>query len=307
MRWLFVIDPLEKLNISTDSTYAIMKESFNRDIEVYFCAINDLFFEKKAKAKASQFSGNKQKAAFLLDDFEMIFMRKEPPYDLAFHYATMILSLCNKPVVNNPKSLRVFNEKLILLNFPKLMPDTIVSSDENKIIEFVKKNKSAVIKLLDSYQGRFVYKLDKSEKNLKRLVKKLVLKNPVMVQKFLPNVVKGDKRILILGGKIIGAVNRVAKKGSYLSNFGQGGRGEKTSVTPNDKKIANEVSGFLLKNGIHFAGLDVIDSYLTEINITCPTGIVQINNLENKKLEKQIVDYFEKMIKYKKSINIQIP
>ena len=300
MRWLFIIDPLEKLNISTDSTYAIMKESNNRNIKVYFCTINDLFFDKKAKVKASQFSSKKQKAAFLLDDFDMIFMRKEPPYDMAFHYATILLSLCNRPVVNNPKSLRYFNEKLILLNFPKFIPDNIVSSDENDIIDFVKKNKSAVIKVLDSYQGRFVYKLDESDKNLKRLVKKLVSKNPVMVQKFLPNVVKGDKRILTLGRKIIGAVNRVAKKGSFLSNFSQGGRGEKTRITPNDKKIANQVSMFLLKNGIHFAGLDVIDSYLTEINITCPTGIVQINQLEGKKLEKDIVNYFEKMIRYKK-------
>ena len=300
MRWLFVIDSLEKLNILTDSTYAIMKESRLMGIEVHFATINDLFFDKKAKVKATQFSSRKQKSAFLLDDFDIIFMRKEPPYDMAFHYATIILSLCNKPVVNNPKSLRDFNEKLILLNFPKLIPDTIVSSDENDIIDFVKKNKSAVIKLLDSYQGRFVYKLDKSDKNLTKSVKKFVSRNPVMAQKFLPNVVKGDKRILILGGKIIGAVNRVAKKGSFLSNFGQGGRGEKTGITPNDKKIANEVSGFLLKNGIHFAGLDVIDSYLTEINITCPTGIVQINQLDGKKLEKDIVNYFEKIIRYKK-------
>ena len=306
MRWLFIIDPLEKLNILTDSTYAIMKESRLRGIEVYFAIINDLFFDKKAKVKASQFSSNKQKSAFLLDDFDMIFMRKEPPYDMTFHYATIILSLCNKPVVNNPKALRDFNEKLIVMNFPKLIPDTLVSSDENKIIEFVKKNKSAVIKLLDSYQGKFVYKMDESDKNLRSSVRKLVLENPVMAQRFLPNVVKGDKRILILGGKIIGAVNRVAKKGSFLSNFGQGGRGEKTEITSNDKKIADEVSGFLLKNGIHFAGLDVIDSYLTEINITCPTGIVQINNLEGRKLEEEIVDYFEKMVKYKK-MSIQIP
>ena len=116
-----------------------------------------------------------------------------------------------------------------------------------------------------------------------------------MVQKYLPNIVKGDKRVLVLGGRILGAVNRIPKQGSYLSNFGQGGIGHKAVVTEKEEEIVKKVSPFFKKHGIHFAGLDVIDGHLTEINITCPTGLQHINKLEDKRLEKEVVDYFEQL------------
>lgn len=305
MKWLFIIDPINKLNTDTDTTYPIMVESFNRKIDVFIAEITDLFFDDKIKVNVQKTNFKykldvSNKRIFLLDDFDLIFMRKEPPYDLAFHYATNMLSFSRKKVVNSAESLRDFNEKLIALNFPELIPKTIVSSDENEIFEFIKKhNDFAVIKALDSYQGRIVNKIHFKNKSLKKNIKKFTLngKLPVMVQEFLPNIIKGDKRILVLGGKILGAVNRIPKKGSYLSNFGQGGTGYKTKITKKEKNIVKKLSLFFKKNNIHFAGLDVIDGYLTEINITCPTGLQHINKLENKTLEKEVVDYFIKLIK----------
>lgn len=307
MKWLFIIDPLENLNPDTDTTYALIKESSRRDIRCFIACVNDLFFDKSVKINATEIifgpdsHSLRKNIIHILDDFEIIFMRKEPPYDIKFHYATILLSFCNTLIVNSPKALRDFNEKLIILNFPMLIPKTLVTSDTGRVIKFVGKNGQAVLKSLDSYQGKFIYRINKGDKNIKSKIL-AVTKNgaiPVMIQKFLPDVYHGDKRILLLNGKSIGAVNRVPKKGSYVSNFGQGGRGEKTEITQHDKKIINNVSGFLLNNGIQFAGLDVIDGHLTEINITCPTGVMQINAIEKRKLEKVIVNYFEKLVRKK--------
>ncbi len=300
MRWLFIIDPLNKLHKDTDTTYPIMKESIGRRIDTFIAEIGDLFFDKKAMLLAQKIDFKTKiaisnKESFLLDEFDLIFMRKEPPYNYAFHYATQLLSFCGKKVVNSPQSLRNFNEKLIALNFPELIPDTLVSSNLDHIIKFIKKfSEFAVIKALDSYQGKSVNRVRVNDKNLENKIAESTKngKIPVMVQQFLPNIVKGDKRILVLGTKILGAVNRIPKDGSYLSNFGQGGSGHKTEVTEREQNIVERLAPFFKKNGIHFAGLDVIDNYLTEINITCPTGLQHINRLENKKLEIDVVDYF---------------
>jgi glutathione synthase len=139
-----------------------------------------------------------------------------------------------------------------------------------------------------------------TDKNLAKKMRTMMDgKIPFMAQKFLPQVKKGDKRVLVLGGKFLGSVNRVPKTGSFLANFGRGGIGKKTTLTAKEKKIVETVGPFLLTHGIHFAGLDMIGEHLTEINITCPTGVMQINRLENKKLEKEIVGYFKELSKRK--------
>jgi glutathione synthase len=295
MKWLFVIDPIENLHMDTDSTVAIMEEAASRKIDVYYSTITDLLYDRNAQVAAKKFGDKGVKnVIFELDLFDLIFMRKEPPYDLNFHYATLLLSLTKTKVVNSPRALRDFNEKTIILNFPKLIPETIVTSREETILNFVQKRTDIVIKSLDSFQGRSVVKFNHKDKDIKAKIADYTFhgKTQVMVQEFIPTVTLGDKRILLLNGKILGAVNRIPKQGSVLSNFAQGGKGVKTTLTVKDKQIAEAVSGFLVSHGILFAGLDVISGYLTEINITCPTGIRQINTLENTHLEKDIVDFF---------------
>ncbi|HUX99301.1 MAG TPA: hypothetical protein VMV49_07070 [Candidatus Deferrimicrobium sp.] len=289
LKWLFVIDPLDKIDPSTDTTYVIMKESCSRKIEVFYCTITDLYVEQVVGCLAKKifFSEGievKSPNNMVLDDFDLIFMRKDPPYDINYHYATQLLSLTKSKVINAPESLRRFNEKLIIFHFPNLIPPTIVTSNRTTVESFLDRYGVVVMKSLESYQGKQVQKIEK-----KGDIPDLI--TPVMIQQSLPNITKGDKRVLILGDKFLGAVNRIPKQG-FISNFGAGGVGIKTELTANEMKIVELVGPFLQQHQIHFAGLDLIDGYLTEINITCPTGLQQINRLENKKLETEVVDYF---------------
>jgi glutathione synthase len=227
-------------------------------------------------------------------------MRKDPPYDIAFHYATELLSLSKSLVINSPQALRDFNEKLIILPFLEYIPDTMVTASELQIKDFLKGHSDGfILKSLASYQGRSVEWITKDDEDSKKLLKAYTknFTTPVMIQEYIPDVQIGDKRILVLGGKIIGAVLREPLKNNYLANLGQGGIARKTTITDLEKEIVNSVSEFLLKNGLHFVGFDVIGEYLTEINITCPTGIVHINKLNNIILEKQVVDYFLNLVK----------
>jgi len=305
LQWLFIIDPIEELKLETDSTYAIMKEAYRQGISVSFCRIQDIFYETDVKSISKSFSIQKEEyevgdtTVLDLNSFDIIFMRKDPPYDLNYHYCTQLLSLTNSLVVNSPQALRNFNEKLITLPFLKFMPDTMVSSNKSQIYSFLNNHPNGLIlKSLASFQGRSVEWIKKIDENSEKILKTYTQNytTPVMIQKYIPEVSIGDKRILVLGGKIIGGVLREPLKDNYLANLGQGGIARKTTITPLENEIANNISEFLVKNGLHFVGLDVIGDFLTEINITCPTGIVHINKLNDVCLEKEIVNYFRALI-----------
>ncbi len=305
MKWLFIIDPIEELNLETDSTYAIMKEAFRQGIIVYYCTIQDLFYKNGVYCTAKIFSLTNdgydvgQGQVSQLDSFSIVFMRKDPPYDLTFHYATELLSLTKSLVVNSPQALRDFNEKLIILPFTKYIPETIVTASENQIKNFLKAHSDGLIlKSLSSFQGRSVVWIKNIDENSEKILKSYTMdyNKPVMIQEYIQDVNIGDKRILVLGGQSIGAVLREPLKNSYLANLGQGGVARKTTLTKRENEIVNSISDFLLKNDLHFVGLDVIGDYLTEINITCPTGIVHINRLNDVILEKEVVNYFRNLV-----------
>lgn len=291
MEWLVVLDPIEGLVSRTDTSLAIITQARVVGIRVDTATIDNLFFETHAAVIATDASGRQQVRA--LGDYALIFMRKEPPYDLAFHYATQLLSLTDTLVVNSPSSLRDFNEKLIALPFIEYMPPTLVSSDSKVIGAFLAKHGTSVIKALDSFQGKSVQKIEPSDQ---ATVASFTGggKQPVMVQKFLDNVYKGDKRVMLLGDKFLGAAMRRPKKG-YHANFA-GSDALLTVLTPKEQKIIAELGPWLLKHGIHFTGLDLIDEQLTEINITCPTGIMQISELEGRNLAEETVNYFVKLV-----------
>ncbi len=305
MKWLFIIDPIESLNYNTDSTYAIMKEAYRQGIEVFFCCTQDIFFKEgiKCVSKSFSFSDENYKVGSSkiskLDLFDIIFMRKDPPYDMTFHYCTELLSLAKTLVVNSPQALRDFNEKLIILPFTEFIPETVVTSEKSQFESFLKKhNDGFILKSLASYQGRSVVWIKKDDENSANILKNYTdnYTKPVMIQEYLPEVSIGDKRILVLGGKIIGAVLREPKDNNYLANLGQGGIARKTNITERENEMVENISNFLIKNGLHFIGLDVIGDYITEINITCPTGVVHINNLNNIVLEEKIIDYFRGLV-----------
>lgn len=291
MRWLVILDPIDGLISKTDTSLAIINEARSSGIEVDTVTINKLFFDQQSSSLASQVNGQEVKR--YLNDYSLIFMRKEPPYDLPFHYATQLLSLTETLVVNSPSSLRDFNEKLIALPFAHFMPDTLVSSNHVIIDEFLKKYPLCVIKSLDSFQGQAVQKITHADQHI---VEKFTQgeTHPVMVQEFLDQVFEGDKRVILLGDKLLGAALRKPKKG-YHANFANSDA-LKSGLTDKEQKIVDEVGPWLLNSGIHFSGLDFIGEQLTEINITCPTGIVQISELEGRKLSAEIVEYFITLI-----------
>lgn len=290
MKWLIIIDPEEGLNPETDTSLAIMQEARNRQTVVDTVTIDKLYFHERLMGVVRDKIGFTQKRA--LDEYDLIFMRKEPPYDMSFHYATQLLSLAETPIINSPAAMRNFNEKLIALNFKEFMPPTLVSADTCLIEEFLAQHRVGIIKGLDSFQGISVTKVLGGEKEK---IKSYTGSGsrPVMVQKFLPEVMTGDKRILILGEKVIGSVLRRPLQG-YHANFANS---EAILSPPSEKEQAalDHIIPWLLEQGIHFSGLDFIGEQLTEINITCPTGVIQLGRLMNRNITSEVVDYFEAM------------
>ncbi len=291
MQWLVVLDPIAGLVSKTDTSLALIKQARESGINVDTATIDNLFFETHAAVLATDADGRKKAKA--LGDYSLILMRKEPPYDLAFHYATQLLSLAGTLVVNSPSSLRDFNEKLIALPFIEYMPPTLVSSDPRLIADFIAIHGTCVIKSLDSFQGKSVQKIESTDQ---AVIVSFTAggKQPVMVQTFVENVRNGDKRVMLLGDTFLGAVIRRPKKG-YHANFANSDA-LKTTLTAREQQIVADIGPWLLKHGIHFTGLDLIDEQLTEINITCPTGIVQISALEGRHLADEIVSYFVQLI-----------
>jgi glutathione synthase len=290
MAWLVVLDPIDGLKPKTDTSLAVINEARRQGIEVDTATIEDLFFELQAAVMATDDNNVRQQK--VLGDYQLIFMRKEPPYDLAFHYATHLLSLSGTLVVNSASALRDYNEKLIALPFGKYMPPTMVSSDPDLIKGFIGRHGLCVIKSLDSFQGKSVQKIEKDDNKTIDAFTDHGSK-PAMVQQFQERVYDGDKRVLMLGDKFIGAAMRKPKSG-YHANFASS-EALLTVLTPKEQAAIDEIGPWLLNQGIHFTGLDFIGEQLTEINITCPTGIIQIGELEGRDLAREIVDYFKQL------------
>ena len=313
MKFLFQMDDPRKINISSDSTYLLIKESLKKKINCYYAHANSVhasIYKNKniIKSQVSKIYINKNNTLNYqkplleeLSNFKAIFVRQDPPYNMQYVSNTYLLSQLEKTslVINNPCSLRNYPEKHIMMNFPKLTPATLISLDINSILEFITKHNTVILKPAYGNGGIGIIKLDKFRNNLKQTILKYIKSfdyNPIVVQEYLPNYYKGDKRIIILGGRPIGAVLRVPAKNEIKSNFHAGGKAKKTNLTKRDKFICQSIKKFLIKNRLYFVGIDIIDGYLTEINITSPTGIQEINKMNNIKLEENILNYFLKKI-----------
>lgn len=291
MLWLVIIDPMKGLKSATDTSLAVIESGRRNGIDVESGTIDRLFADPVAKILATDGDGVTRQRE--LREYDLIFMRKEPPYDLSFHYATQLLSLSTTLVVNSPAALRDYNEKLIALNFSDWMPETLVSSDSGLVLDFLKKHGAGVVKSLDSFQGKAVQKVTADDVGLFEELTGDGSK-PIMVQRFMERVYEGDKRVILLGDKVQGAILRKPKQG-FHANFANSDA-LPTTLTDREQKIVEQVGPWLLERGIHFTGLDLIGEHLTEINITCPTGIVQISHVENRDLAQEIVDYFSRLV-----------
>ena len=308
------MDDPKKINISEDSTYMIIKESLNRGIKCFYNDPNWVYADinRKNKIKSHIFriflkdNGTltydiKNKINVDLENFSAIFIRQDPPYDMKYISNTYLLEKLKKPmVINNPSELRNFPEKHIMMNFPDLTPSTIISSDVEVLIKFIEKNNEVILKPAYGNGGLGIVKVDASKRNLTNFLSKYINQfsnNPIIAQRFLKDYIRGDKRVILINGNVKGSVLRVPKKNSIKSNFHAGGSAVKTSLNKKEKLICQKIKNFLINKKLYFVGIDIIDGFLTEINITSPTGIQEINRLDGVNIEKSIINFVLKSLK----------
>lgn len=304
-----VMDPIEKINTEKDTTFVLMLEAQKRGHELYYMELDDLSIRGSApeghfrrvtvsrSARHCQFgtSGNKP-----LSWFDVILMRKDPPFDLKYYFATQFLSLADEKkclVVNDPRGLREANEKLYALSFPELIPPTLVSGNIETLKHFMEEQGGEmVIKPLDGCGGSGVFYLNRKDKNTNAILETATAngQKAIMAQRYLAEVRKGDKRIIVLDGEPLGTLLRIPREDETRSNIHVGGQVVKTDLTARDREICRAMAPSLKRLGLYLVGLDVIGDYLTEVNVTSPTGVQEINAMNKVQLESRIIDFIEK-------------
>jgi glutathione synthase len=306
-----VMDPVDKINIDKDTTFVLMLEAQQRGYEVYLMELDDLFvrggtpegrFRRLELARATPHYQLGEYSIGALEEFDSVWMRKDPPFDLKFFFVTHLLSLIDQSkcfVLNSPNGLREANEKLYALRFPEQIPQTLVTSDMARLRSFMTElGGEMIIKPLDASGGSGVFYLNGQDRNTNSILE-VASDNGrrlVMAQRYLPEIRQGDKRIIVLNGEPLGAVLRVPLESETRGNIHVGGQCMKTEVTERDKEICAALAPLLRADGLYLVGLDVIGSFLTEVNVTSPTGIQEINALNQVRLETNVVDFVEQQV-----------
>ena len=299
------MDPLEKLDLKGDSTFILGLEAIKRGFELYFYSPSELIYKNNnvyAKAKILDLAFENGKEIFnygkikilKLSSLDIILMRQDPPFNMSYITATHILEKIASQtlILNNPFHVRNAPEKIFVTEFSKFMPDTLITRDTDEIIKFKNKNKNIIIKPLYGNGGEGVFYVKDNDSNFNVIIENFLNSNEeqFIVQSYIPEVKKGDKRIILIDGEVVGAINRIPAKNENRSNMHVGGKPIKTSLNKNDKLICDTISPHLKAKGLFFVGIDVIGNYLTEINVTSPTGIREINRLNKTNIEKNFWD-----------------
>jgi len=302
------MDPLEKINFSSDSTFALMLEAARRGHRLWFYTPERLSLEDgQLKAFAQEISVRDQPGAYYtlsearelaLAQVDVVLLRQDPPFDLAYITSTHFLERVQPKtlVVNDPASVRNAPEKLFVMNFPQLMPPTLISRDLEEINAFRDTHGAVVMKPLHGHGGAAVFRVMPQDMNFGSLFDmfSVTFREPWVVQRFLPEVKHGDKRIILVDGEFAGAVNRVPAPDDLRSNMVRGGAAQATDLTPREREICTTIGPALRERGLLFVGIDVIDGNLTEINVTSPTGIRAIARLGGPDVAARIWDTIEK-------------
>ena len=289
-RQLFLIDPIGRLRPEKDSSVALMQAGQRAGEEIWAAQPSDLAAgEGGPRVLAAPITAEPWYSAGEarwqpLSQFQQVWMRKDPPVDEAYLYATHLLELAERQgvqVLNRPASLRAWNEKLGALQFPELMAPTLVASDVELLRQFAASHGEVVLKPLGGRAGQGVIRSSGEAPGLGALLELVTQQQqlPVMIQAFLPQVSEGDKRILLVNGEPLGAVNRKPKAGEFRSNLAVGGQPEATDLSPRERQICEVLRPALIEAGLFFVGIDVIAGHLSEINVTSPTGIREVEQL----------------------------
>ncbi|MGL6001998.1 MAG: glutathione synthase [Plesiomonas sp.] len=307
-----VMDPIADINIKKDSSFAMLQEAQARGYQLHYMEMADLYLESgeaKARTRTLTVQNDKQhwydfgtEQQISLGDLDVILMRKDPPFDTEYIYATYILERAEETgtlIVNKPQSLRDCNEKLFTAWFPELTPTTLVSRSADMIRSFHQKHGDIILKPLDGMGGTSIFRVKENDPNLSVIIETLTHyeQNYCMAQTFVPAITDGDKRILVVDGEPVPyCLARIPKQGETRGNLAAGGRGEARPLTESDWHIARTVAPILKQKGLIFVGIDVIGDKLTEINVTSPTCIREIEAAFPVSITAMLMDAIEARI-----------
>ncbi|MBD2533331.1 glutathione synthase [Nostoc flagelliforme FACHB-838] len=324
MKLAFIIDPIHLLDPCHDTSIALIEAAQILGHEVWVTQANLLsVVEGKAWAvlqrvelvpvqlvdrrwvAANPWYKLSDSSLTPLETMDAVFMRTDPPVNDSYLYATYILDYIDQNktlVINSPSGIRGANEKMYALQFTKAIPETIVSADKQFIRQFVEAKGAAVLKPLGNKAGEGILFLQPGDRNFNSIVELSTLQGrvPVMVQTYLPEAKEGDKRIILLNGEPIGALNRLSSGTDFRNNMATGGTVAQTEITLREYEICTLVAERLRQDGLIFVGIDVIGGYLTEVNVTSPTGIREIDRLDGTQLGHQVIEWIEQTLKIKK-------
>lgn len=310
MKLLFILDPLDALVTYKDTSLAIMRAAQARGHELWVCEQHDWHLQHEVvTVDAQTFAFNvdgswktSDKSTVSPADFDAVLMRKDPPFDNEYLYSTYLLELAQQQgarIINDPAAIRGWNEKLSVARFPQFAPPFIVTSQQDKILAFLAKHQDIIVKPLDGMGGSGIFRLRKDDPNIYAILETLTQfqTRTIMVQRYIPEIIKGDKRILVINGEPLPyALARIPKTGETRGNLAAGGKGVAQPLSARDKEIAETVGSLLKQHGLFLVGLDVIGDYLTEVNVTSPTGMVEIAAQTDCDPAKVMVEALEKQL-----------
>ena len=301
-----IMDPIDSISIKKDSTFAMLLAAQKRGWELHYMEMDDLFYKVGhvyAKMRTISVEDNSESwYAFngekigLLSELDVILMRKDPPFDMEYIYATYLLEHAQNEgvlVVNNPQSLRDANEKFYTSHFQQCAPPTLVTRDAELIQEFISEHKDIIIKPLDGMGGESIFRINTSDYNTNVIIESLTQhgRRYTMVQTYIPEILYGDKRILMINGEPVNyALARIPAEGDIRGNLAAGGSGKGIELSDRDRWICAEVGPTLIDKGLIFVGLDVIGDFLTEINVTSPTCIRELDNIYDLDIAGKLMD-----------------
>jgi len=306
-----VMDPIGSINIKKDSTFAMLLEAQRRKVELFYLEQSDLYLEgPQARAQVQKLKVEDHPEYWFdlsgaedisLAELDVILMRKDPPFNMDYIYSTYVLEAAEKAgtlIVNKASSLRDCNEKLFALQFPDCIPPTKVASSAGQLKTFINKHKDTVLKPLDGMGGESIFRVKHDDANINVIIETLTNKGKrlIMAQRFIPEINKGDKRILLIDGEAIPyALARIPAKGETRGNLAAGGRAEGLELSERDHSICQQVGPRLKELGLLFVGIDVIGDYLTEINVTSPTCIRELDTLYDLNISATLMDAIQKI------------
>jgi len=309
LRIAFWMDPLEGIAIHHDTTFALMLECQRRGHKILCFYQADVYcLDGRASARMRSVSVRRERGRHFdvlsesdlaLEEVDVLFLRKDPPVDTAYWHATQLFELAHggRPFfINAPSGLRDANEKLFALKLADLIPRTLVGSDLEKLRAFVQEVGHAVLKPVDGFAGRAVLQVKAGDANLNPLLELMTVRGTqaLIAQAYIPESRAGDKRIMLLDGEPLGAVLRVPEGGDPRGNLAAGAHPVKASLTAREREICERLAPELAARGLYLVGIDVIGDYLTEVNVTSPTGLVEIDALDGSSLESRVIDFAER-------------